>query len=313
MIASAFRDDGGASSPAAVSLAELIGLRAVAQGLSFRAVRVKGAQGGGHLSQFRGRGMEFDEARPYQPGDDLRTIDWRVTARTGKPYTKLFREERDRQVFAWLDLRPPMAFASQGRFKSVRAAQVAALVAWTAVAGGDRFGGLVFDQHDHREYRPAHGRRSVLHWLQYIAAHPAWNERSRVTAPSASGEQALARLQRVARPGSLVFLLSDFRDLGAEIKIRLAQIARHSDVVAVSFSDVLEKELPPPDNYRVSVGSGSVEIDSGRTAARQAYSQAFQSRREPLQTLAGHSGFHFLECDTAQDPVDVMMERFRAR
>jgi len=313
MIAPAPGGHSGLSSPAAVSLEELIGLRAAADALSFRAVRVKGAQGGGHLSQFRGRGMEFDEARPYQLGDDLRTMDWRVTARTGKPYTKLFREERDRSVFAWLDLRPPMGFATQGRFKSVRAAQLAALVAWTATAEGDRFGGLVFDHHDHREYRPALGHRPVLHMLQYIAAHPAWDERARGVAASASGAQALARLQRVARPGSLVFLLSDFRDLGAELKARLTQIARHADLVAVLFSDQLERELPPPDRYRVSVGTRSMEIDASRSEARQAYAQTFESRREQLATLAGHVGFHFLHCSTEQEPVDVMMERFRSR
>ena len=301
------------SSPASVSLEELIALRTAADALSFRAVRVKGAQGGGHLSHFRGRGMEFDEARPYQAGDDLRTIDWRVTARTGKPYTKLFREERDRSVFAWLDLRPPMGFATQGRFKSVRAAQLAALVAWTAVAEGDRFGGLVFDQHDHREYRPALGHRPVLHMLQYIAAHRSWDEGATVAAGPASGEQALARLQRVARPGSLVFLLSDFRDLGPELKARLTQIAAHADLVAVMFSDKLERELPPPDRYRVSVGSGSMEIDASRDAARRAYAATFESRRDQLATLAGHVGFHFLHCSTEAEPVDLMMERFRSR
>ena len=301
------------SSPAAVSLQELIALRTAAEALSFRAVRVKGAQGGGHLSQFRGRGMEFDEARPYQPGDDLRTIDWRVTARTGKPYTKLFREERDRSVFAWLDLRPPMGFASQGRFKSVRAAQFAALVAWTAAAEGDRFGGFVFDQHDHREYRPALGHRPVLRMLQYIAAHPVWDGPAGLAAPSGSGEQALARLQRVARPGSLVFLLSDFRDLGTELKARLSQIAAHADLVAVMFSDKLERELPPPDRYRVSVSSGSVEIDAGRDAARRAYAATFEARREQLATLAGHGGFHVLDCSTEQEPAAIMTERFRSR
>lgn len=313
MTAPVFRGNPAPSSPVAVSLDELIRLRTAAAGLSFRAVRVKGGQGGGHLSQFRGRGMEFDEARPYQSGDDLRTIDWRVTARTGKPYTKLFREERDRSVFAWLDLRPPMGFATQGRFKSVRAAQTAALVAWTALAESDRFGGLVFDHLEHREYRPALGHRPVLHFLQHVAAHAAWAGAATGPAASNTSEQALARLQRVARPGSLVFLLSDFRDLGDDVKARLTQIARHADLVAILFSDVLERELPPPDTYRVRVGGGSVEVDASRSAARRAYRMGFEARAEQLATLANHSGFHFLQCSTEQDPVDVLMARFRRR
>ncbi len=257
--------------------------------------------------------MEFDEARPYQSGDDLRTIDWRVTARTGKPYTKLFREERDRSVFAWLDLRPPMGFATQGRFKSVRAAQTAALIAWTALAESDRFGGLVFDHQDHREYRPGLGHRPVLHFLQQVAAHSTWQTNVSETSPSNTGEQALARLQRVVRPGSLVFLLSDFRDLGDEVKGRLTQIARHADLVAVLFSDVLERELPPPDTYRVRVGAGSMQVDASREAARRAYRMSFQARAEQLSVMASQGGFHFLHCTTEQDPVDVLMERFRCR
>ena len=312
MTTPAMRGSREPKSPVAVSLDELIALRREAAGLTFRAVRVKGAQGGGHLSQFRGRGMEFDEARPYQDGDDLRTIDWRVTARTGKPYTKLFREERDRSVFAWLDLRPPMGFATQGRFKSVRAAQTAALVAWTALADSDRFGGLLFDQSDHREYRPGLGHRSVLRYLQHVAAH--YTRGPDAASPdSPTGEQALARLQRVARPGSLIFLLSDFRNLGDEMTARLTQIARHADVVAILFSDVLERELPPPDTYRIRVGSGSMEVDASRNSARRAYRMGFQAREEQLAELATHSGFHFLRCTTEQSPADVLMERFRRR
>ena len=314
MIRPAIRGNPDAHSPIAASLDELIALRRDAAGLTFRAVRVKGAQGGGHLSHFRGRGMEFDEARPYQTGDDLRTIDWRVTARTGKPYTKLFREERDRSVFAWLDLRPPMGFATEGRFKSVRAAQTAALVAWTALADGDRFGGLLFDESDHREYRPALGHRSVLRYLQHVAAH--YHDRDQHGPKSASlptGEQALARLQRVAKPGSLIFLLSDFRDLGEDVVARLTQIARHADVVAVFFSDPLERELPPPDTYRVKVGRGSMEVDAGSGSARRAYRMGFQARVGQLAALATQSGFRFLNCTTAQSPVDLLMERFRRR
>ncbi len=121
------------------------------------APRVRVVTSGGHLSPYKGRGVEFDESRPYQPGDDLRTIDWRVTARTGKPHTKVFREERNRPVFVWLDLRRPMLFATRGEFKGVRAAEMAALIAWSAVAHGDRLGGLVFSESEHHELRPALG------------------------------------------------------------------------------------------------------------------------------------------------------------
>jgi uncharacterized protein (DUF58 family) len=116
-------------SPVRVTLTDLVRLRPAGEAVRLTAPRVRVATVGGHLSPYKGRGVEFDESRPYQPGDDLRTMDWRVTARTGKPHTKVFREERNRPVFVWLDLRRPMLFATRGAFKGVRAVIVDASTA----------------------------------------------------------------------------------------------------------------------------------------------------------------------------------------
>ena len=124
--------------------------------------------GGGYVSPYRGRGMEFEEVRAYQPGDDIRNMDWRVTARTGRPHTKLFREERERPVLFLVDLGPSMAFGTRVAFKSVVAARAAALLAWAARDNGDRIGGIVFAGKRHRELRPAARERGMLpfsrHW-----------------------------------------------------------------------------------------------------------------------------------------------------
>ena len=144
-----------------VSLPELIALRLRAQRLARPAARVSGIHAATQASRFRGRGVDYAESRIYQPGDDIRQMDWRVTARTGKPHTKVFREERNRPVIVWLDLRRPMLFATRGAFKGVRAAEAAALVAWSAVANGDRLGGLVFSETEHHELRPALGSRAA--------------------------------------------------------------------------------------------------------------------------------------------------------
>ena len=162
------------SSPARIELAELIRLKPAGESLKIGALRVRAIEAGGHLSRLKGRGVEFDESRPYQPGDDLRTMDWKVTARTGKPHTKVFREERDRPVILWLDLRRPMLFATKGVFKAVRAAQTAALVAWSAVANGDRLGGLIFSDREHVELRPRLGRRAALRMLRVICDTAFW-------------------------------------------------------------------------------------------------------------------------------------------
>lgn len=152
------------------SLDDLIRLSHPAAGLSLARPTVRALQSGQYLSAFKGRGMEFDETRPYAQGDDVRHLDWRVTARTGKPHTKLFREERERPVLLSVDYRASMRFATRGMFKSVMAARLAALVAWSALRHGDRIGGQIFSEAGRRELRPEHGQRAVLRWLEALVS-----------------------------------------------------------------------------------------------------------------------------------------------
>ena len=142
-----------AAAPASICAARLIALNRESRGLSLRAGLISAAQAGDYQAAVKGRGMEYDESRPYQAGDEIRHIDWRVTARTGKAHTKLFREERERPVWLWIDFRAPMFFATRGRFKSVLAAELAALFAWTAARQGDRVGGMVFAEATRHELR----------------------------------------------------------------------------------------------------------------------------------------------------------------
>ena len=197
-----------------VKLETLIKLSQQAHQLPLKSKRVLSRLNGNFISPFKGRGMEFDESRPYQPGDDIRSIDWRVTARSGKTHTKLYREERERPVLIWVDLRKPMFFASQGMFKSVLAAKAAALLAWSSTQHNDRLGGIIFSEEQHNELRPKRGKSATLHFLQQLAKHSAWdkNNRNAMTdsiIESQSAEHALNRLRRVAKPGSLIFLISD--------------------------------------------------------------------------------------------------------
>ena len=141
-----------------VSMASLLALHQGSATLALQPRRVRALTSGAYLSPFKGRGMEFDEVRPYTQGDDVRSIDWRVTARSGKPHTKLFREERERAVLLWIDLRPAMFFATRGAFKAVRAAQAAALLGWNTLQRGDRLGALIFDERHHDELRPRRGQ-----------------------------------------------------------------------------------------------------------------------------------------------------------
>jgi len=165
------------ASPVSVSQSGLIRLNAPARAIALDVVRVKSLQTGAYVSHFRGRGMEFDESRPYQPGDDPRSIDWRVTARSATAYTKLFREERERPVLVVVDLRANMHFATRGCFKSVNASRAAALLSWAAHHRGDRLGGLIFGDTTHRELKPRLGRQAALRFVHQLAEHPDWGNR----------------------------------------------------------------------------------------------------------------------------------------
>ncbi|HEY5623212.1 MAG TPA: DUF58 domain-containing protein [Gammaproteobacteria bacterium] len=300
-------------SPARATLPELIGLRAAGESLNLAAIRVRALREGGHLSPFRGRGVEYDESRLYQPGDDLRTMDWRVTARTGEPHTKVFRDERDRPVLVWLDMRRPMHFATRGVFKSVRAAQMAALISWSAVANGDRLGGLVFSEREHVELRPGLGRRAALRLFRSITQDTMWSPEATDEEDQVDVEHALSRLTRVARPGSLLFLLSDFRNLGSRFEQNFRQLASHCDIFVIHFFDPVEVELPPPGYYRIHAGQKTVAIDTDSETARHRYEQQFAARREHLLSLEKYPSVHLIECATTGDPRAALAERFENR
>jgi uncharacterized protein (DUF58 family) len=302
-----------ASSPVQVTLADLVRLRPAGESLKLTAPRVRVAVEGGHVSPYKGRGVEFDESRPYQPGDDLRTMDWRVTARTGKPYTKVFREERNRPVFVWLDLRRPMLFATRGAYKGVRAAEVAALVAWSAVANGDRLGGLVFSETEHHERRPALGSRAALKLLQLVCTASFWRPPATAETLETDAERALQRLTRVARPGSLIFLVSDFRRLGADYERQLKQLAVHCDLKLVHCYDAVEAELPPPGRYRIQGVGRSFSIETANEATRRRYHEKFAARRAALEGLCRVPGIRMVDCPTDAEPRSVLNRKFRSR
>lgn len=298
--------------PTAVSLRGLIALKAAGEMIKLSAPRVRAYTAGGHLSPFKGRGVEFDESRPYQEGDDLRTIDWRVTARTGKPHTKVFREERNRPVILWIDLRRSMMFATRGAYKSVVAARAASLVTWAAVANGDQLGGLVFGESDHEELRPRLGHRAALRLLQLVVASPAWSGE----APSGDGGaavHALKRMTRVARPGSLAFLFSDFVGLESELERPIRELASHCDVQLLHIYDPVEAELPPPGEYRIHVGDRIHTVDTSDMSTRQRYRQAFEDRRARLQGLARLPGVRLMTCTSSDDPAILLPRQFARR
>jgi len=238
-----------------------------------------------HLSKMRGRGIDFEEFRPYQQGDDIRLIDWRVTARTSRPFTKVFREERERPVIIAVDQTTNMFFGSQVAFKSVIAAQVAALFCWLAIDNGDRVGGLVYSDRDANLVRPRRSRRSALHLLNLVYQYnQRLKDRSQdAQAPLDPGFEpglayALGQIRRITKPGSTLYVVSDFATLDERALQYLYQLSRHNNVICVFISDPLEEVLPLPGFYSITDGKRRGALNTFNGKIRERYQEQFQER-----------------------------------
>jgi len=295
-------------------LAELTAARLAADGLTLRHSQRAHSQLFGELrSSLRGRGLEFEEVRAYQAGDDVRNIDWRVTARTGRPFTKLFREERERPSLLVIDQRQPMFFGSRTCFKAKLAAYYGALLAWAALQQGDRIGGLIIGNNERCEIRPRRARKTAMAWLNALYNFNHQLRRDSQLASSADSLiAALADLRRIARPGSAIFIVSDFagteqpqaRDQVHEL---LHSLARHCEITALFIFDPLERELPPPALYTVTDGAQRVALDSGENALRARHRETFEQRLQTLQQLFASMAIPLLEASTEQAPLALFM------
>jgi len=275
---------------------ELLALRRDAMALDLASsYRVSSTLAGGYRSKFRGRGMDFDEVRPYFPGDDIRNIDWRVTARTGEPHTKLFKEERERPVFLLLDQSSHLFFGSRNAFKSVIAARAATLLIWASITAGSRIGAVLFDDFEHLEHRPSGRRRDALALLKKITSRHNMllddieGQTSKVRTENADGNQqsafaqSLSRLRRLAKPGSLIYLFSDFRNMDEDCKRHLSRLGQHNEIQAYLLTDPMDSQLPPPGNYSLTDGNSISRINTSAKNMRQLYLEADQQRLESLK------------------------------
>jgi uncharacterized protein (DUF58 family) len=289
----------------------LIALRFPAAQLKLgRRNRALSTLAGPNKCNFRGRGIDFEEVRSYQPGDDIRTIDWRVTARSGSAHTKLFREERERPVLVVVDQRSNMFFGSSHCFKSVLASQLASLLAWSALHGGDRVGGLVFNELGHQEIRPRRSRKTVLALLSQITTY-----NGALPLNDSAGEdrftQMLSNLRRIARPGSSLFLVSDFRGASEEhAREHLFELAKHTELTAVACADPLESELPRAGLYAVTDGTERSELYTGDQQLRRRYQTQSQEQRDWLRNDLLKLGVPLLQASTDQSPFTLLQKYY---
>jgi len=290
-----------------ITLPQLIALREQLEASVRRPALSRARLSGSYRSQQRGRGMEFAEVRSYQNGDDIRTIDWRVTARTGKPHTKLFQEERERPVLVALDYRRPMFFATRGCFKAVQASHLAALIGWQAHKNGDRLGAFLFSEERHVELRPQSGKRGVLRLLQQMVNAPAWQRPAHQPfAPQQRLFNTLIRLRRVARPGSLVTLISDFSQWDHQVEEQLILLARHCSLRLIFCYDPLEAALPQNGCYPISDGHDQGLLNSDDHSFRHHYQQRFTDHLDVLSQFCQQQRASLLLCATTDQPMDCL-------
>ena len=245
-----------------ISLAELIEMRhRVREVQLFSTPAQRSPLIGLHHSKLRGRGVDFDQVRVYQAGDDVRSIDWRVTARTQEPHTKLFHEERERPIFILVEQSRRLFFGSGQMFKSVLAAQAAALIGWAALGHNDRVGGLVFGDGEHYEIKPRRSKQSLLQLLNRLV-HVNQSLHTEVLPEKDALGMALRRAREVLRPGSLAIVICDERALTDGAEQQLSLLSRHCDLLLLPVSDPLDHALPAAGLLRFAQRGRQMDIDT---------------------------------------------------
>ena len=286
-----------------VTLPELLAQKHFAPLLSFESSGCSKAEGlGQHRSPFRGRGMEFDEVRAYHQGDDVRLIDWRVTARTGKAYTKLYREERDRPVLFLADFRPHMRFGTRKAFKSVVAAYVLAALAWASRANGDKIGAIVLSAGHFVKIAPHRQLRRLMEVFNAVVV-ASNDEENKKGIPLSD---ALSELRRVSKNGGRVYIISDFYGFDEECKKHLTYISRHCDVVCIQIFDALEETPPPPGAYRISDGRHTMTIYTDDEEWLKGYEKLFVEPRRDLESFCKSRHIIYIGLRTDQDMLQTV-------
>lgn len=284
------------------SLTELLELRHQAYHLRFFSSRKPQALLSGlYASVFRGQGMDFDEVREYRYGDEVRNIDWRVTARMGKPYLKVYLEERERQVAFCLDIGAHMQFGTRQTFKSVQAARVAALLGWSAQAHGDRVSGLLFGQGAPQFFQ---ARRAFWRLLRALTRPP-----SHATVSEMTVAKALTLLDRSTTTGALIFVIADFHQVTiAELQTALGRLRQRHEVVLIGIDDPADYDLPAVGLIKFLAPNGQqITINTDDRQGRKAYRQHWLQHQHALQKLAQSLYVDFFSVSTQADAYQSLM------
>jgi uncharacterized protein (DUF58 family) len=290
---------------------ELMRLRYKASGFSFLPRQpIHSVLSGQHASRLRGRGLNFEELRGYLRGDDPRHIDWKVTARTGKPHVRVYTEEKDRTVWLLVDQRITMFFGSRRRMKSVVAAEAAAVAAWRVLAQRDRVGALVFDDREVRVIEPLRSEQRVAQILDaVIEKNHALNARSGIVPNPGMFNQALRRACELIRHDSLVSVVSDGAGIGKETRRYVTRLTAHNDVLFAFIYDPLEQALPDAGRLTFTDGQTQVELNTAERRLRDAYRADFERRVQRMSDTSRRHSIPLLALHTAAPVLDQVRDQ----
>ncbi|MDF3935561.1 DUF58 domain-containing protein [Pseudomonas citronellolis] len=290
------------------SLPQLMLLEHQVRGLSFLSRQpLASVLSGNHAARLRGRGLSFDELRQYSPGDDLRHLDWRASMRYGKPFIRAYTEERDRPTLLLVDQRMSMYFGSQRNFKSVTAAELAAIGAWMALGSGDRVGGLVFGDQAIEYIRPLRSRARVEALCAAVVRH---NHALRATRTEDESPGQLDRVLReclaVAGHDALIVIISDFAGVGPQTLQLLRQLSAHNDVLALQVFDPIAMKIPDRGRVTVTQGELQVELEVGRRQVHQPLGDFLVGRLKDVATLLRRSQVPLMMFSTGRESLEQL-------
>lgn len=295
----------------APQLDDLVALRHQAYQLGLiSSQRMQTPLSGLYASVFRGQGVDFDEVREYQPGDETRNIDWRVTARTGKPYLKVYREERERNVVLCVDISAHMQFGTRHTFKSVQAAYTAALLGWSAQGHGDRVGGLLFGQDKPQFFRPSRSPSTFWQLLNHLTVAS-----TTVSTHKTTLEQALTLLNRSSATGALLFVIADFHQIPVLALQRvLSQLRQRHEVVLINIEDPADYDLPAMGwVHFVAPGGHQIQVNTDNPRGRAHYRHIWETQQQQLQQLARRLYVDFFSLTTQSDVYQSLLTYLRQR
>ena len=282
--------------------------------LAAESVRVKkpnratGGYSGSLVSRIRGRGVDLDEVRLYQAGDDVRSIDWKVTARKQKTHTKVFREERERPTMIVVDQTDSMFFGSEVRLKSVAAAEIASRIAWQTLNARDRVGGVVIGRESQQILKPIRTKLNVIRFLKALSE--ANNSLNRENLHHAGRQvpwsNVLTNLRRVTPIGHRIVFISDFQSLSDVSLDQILVLRNHNELSLIHVYDRLEKELPRNGMYAVTNGVEKVTFYSGNTAHQANYENRFTDSLDHLRKRCQSNGVRFASYATHEDTKGVV-------